>query len=342
MDAGKTKEATHNNVFQLFRNPDITQRITQDSGRSNNALWTAEGGVNRRIGSLLENLRSNDKHELLADRWRDQADNLIARAQNKAEIFFQKAREAVSALSADQQVELGSIVDRVASALVKIAASTDEQSDYLTREILRALDRNDSVATEQLLIYSTEKVRQLNTVLAEALDAATKELGELLRFEFKEWAEGRYEYKQASGELAVPGEIQTHRDLIAQSELSRDTGEHAGHLIGIQFGAPGDIRNMSLQNPNMNTFTPSPLQKALGPGGSYYRLELEWKNLLKDGYRVSVTVCDKFNVGENRPFARSVEWHVINRQGGVEHRDRREFGNFNSPQKAHANEEFRD
>jgi hypothetical protein len=48
--------------------------------------------------------------------------------------------------------------------------------------------------------------------------------------------------------------------------MSGGTGDHAGHLIGIQFGAPGDVRNLGLQNANMNTFAPKALQPAFsGP-----------------------------------------------------------------------------
>ena len=89
------------------------------------------------------------------------------------------------------------------------------------------------------------------------------------RFTFRQWTQGSYSYKEASGELGVPGKVATHRSVAAQRAMSAGTGEHAGHLIGIQFGAPGDVRNLGLQNPNMNTFAPKKLQAAFrGPGGS--------------------------------------------------------------------------
>jgi hypothetical protein len=77
---------------------------------------------------------------------------------------------------------------------------------------------------------------------------------------FRQWTQGRYCHKEASGELGVPGRVATHRVVSAQRTMSGGTGEHAGHLIGIQFGAPGDIRNLGLQNANVNTFAPKALQ----------------------------------------------------------------------------------
>src|ERR1700743_1086093 len=97
--------------------------------------------------------------------------------------------------------------------------------------------------------------------------------------------QGGITYKEASGELGIPGQVVTHRSVYAQTQVSAGTGEHAGHLIGIQFGAPGDIRNLGLQNPNMNTFAPKRLQEAFrGPGGSYHDQETRWTQLLKTGH----------------------------------------------------------
>ena len=55
------------------------------------------------------------------------------------------------------------------------------------------------------------------------------------RFVFRKWRQGNYSYKEASGELGVPGKVMTHRSVSAQRTMSGGTGEHAGHLIGIQF-----------------------------------------------------------------------------------------------------------
>jgi hypothetical protein len=154
------------------------------------------------------------------------------------------------------------------------------------------------------------------------------------RFTFRTWSTGAYFYKEASGELGVPGQVQTFRNPAAQRVISSGTGEHAGHLIGVQFGAPGDDpRNMSLQNPNMNTFAPKALQEALrGPGGSYHDLESRWSAHLKQGSRVFVTVRDQFRTGEQRPFSRRVEWYEIAPNGTQGPKQSLDFGNFSSPQ----------
>jgi|SRR5579883_2714919 len=153
------------------------------------------------------------------------------------------------------------------------------------------------------------------------------------RFQFRAWTAGSYEYKEASGELGVPGRVLTHRSVSAQRVVSAGMGEHAGHLIGIQFGAPGDARNLGLQNPNMNTFAPKALQETLvGPGGSYHRLESHWAELLQSGVRVIVTVRDTYRSGENRPFSRWVQWTEIDPRSGFSSTRALTFGNFSSPQ----------
>ena len=108
------------------------------------------------------------------------------------------------------------------------------------------------------------------------------------QFTFRSWTQGAYAYKDASGKLGVPGKVRTHRSVSVQRAVSSGSGEHAGHLIGIQFGAPGDARNLGLQNPNMNTFAPKTLQEAFrGPGGSYHDLESRWSERLKLGFQIS-------------------------------------------------------
>lgn len=153
------------------------------------------------------------------------------------------------------------------------------------------------------------------------------------RFAFRQWAQGGYTFKEASGELGVPGTVLTHRSASAQRLMSSGTGEHAGHLIGVQFGAPGDERNMSLQNPNMNSFAPKALQSAFqGPGGSYHDLESRWSARLKQGYHITVTVRDKFRSGQERPFSRFVEWRETAPNNIQGPKQMLEFGNFSSPQ----------
>jgi hypothetical protein len=152
------------------------------------------------------------------------------------------------------------------------------------------------------------------------------------RFKFNQGNRSHYFFKEASGELGVPGEVATHRDVYEQRIISAGTGEHAGHLIGIQFGAPGDLRNLGLQNPNTNTFAPKPLQEAFqGSGGNYHKLETMWSGLLKQKYRIYVTVTDKYRAGENRPFTRSVQWTETPPRGPATQRSL-EFINFSSPQ----------
>ena len=159
------------------------------------------------------------------------------------------------------------------------------------------------------------------------------------QFVFRTWNNGKYWYKEAAGELGVPGNVATHRIVAAQRTMSAGTGEHAGHMIGIQFGAPGDIRNLGLQNPNTNTFAPKALQAAFqGHGGSYHDLESRWTEMLKQGSKVRVTVRDKYRKGENRPFSRWVQWTETKSGASSSQTLELEFPNFSSPQLRAANQ----
>ena len=152
------------------------------------------------------------------------------------------------------------------------------------------------------------------------------------RFLFTSGNRGSHFFKEASGELSVPGQVMTHRVVADQRTVSSGTGDHAGHLIGIQFGAPGDLRNLGLQNANTNTFAPKPLQEAFqGSGGSYHNLESQWAEQLRQGYSIRVTITDKYRPNENRPYTRSVTWTETAPSGHSQLLSL-EFVNFSSPQ----------
>src|SRR5215471_14184783 len=106
------------------------------------------------------------------------------------------------------------------------------------------------------------------------------------RFVTTTWQSGRYFYKEVSGELGVPGQVVKHYSAKENRGVSAGTGGHASHLVGKQFGAPGDRGNLTLGNPNINTYAPKNLQEALGKGGNYHKLEEEWTAKLNNGTRI--------------------------------------------------------
>lgn len=111
-------------------------------------------------------------------------------------------------------------------------------------------------------------------------------------------------YKEASGQLGIPGEVVDHRDATEQRKISKGTGDDAGHLIGNQFGASGGPENLSPQNWRENR-----------SGGTYKQLENEWAKKLKDGTEIDVKVADITRKGEDRPFMRKVEWTETAKDG---------------------------
>src|SRR5947209_2968294 len=98
-------------------------------------------------------------------------------------------------------------------------------------------------------------------------------------------------HDQISGPLGVPGEVQTFRDN--RVNLMKGPGDHKGHRIGAQFGAPPGVENLGAQNAKQNA-----------AGGAYYRMEQDWAQKRRSGTALNATVTDVTRHGENRPFGR--------------------------------------
>jgi DNA/RNA non-specific endonuclease len=123
------------------------------------------------------------------------------------------------------------------------------------------------------------------------------------RFKFSILVVNGKEHKVAEGWLGVPGRVLTHRSVHAQKGVSTGSGDDAGHLIGNQFGSPGDQRNLSLQNWIMNRGQ-----------GTWFDLEKQWADLLQKGNKVRVKVTDVADPGK-RPYHRKAEWTVVQPDG---------------------------
>jgi hypothetical protein len=123
------------------------------------------------------------------------------------------------------------------------------------------------------------------------------------RFRFTTTVVNGKEHKIAEGWLGVPDRVLTHRSASAQKGVSTGRGDDAGHLIGNQFGAPGDQRNLSLQNWIMNR-----------GAGTWHDLEKQWADLLRKGHKVRVKVTDVAEPGQ-RPYHRKAEWTVVQPDG---------------------------
>jgi len=122
-------------------------------------------------------------------------------------------------------------------------------------------------------------------------------------YQFREYASDGKTYKQATGQLGVPGRVLTHRNKVAQRAVSEGTGDDAGHLIGDRFGAPGGPENLSPQNWISNQY------------GTYKELENVWAEKLRSGTDITVTVTDVTRGSEDRPFMREVRWTELGADG---------------------------
>jgi len=125
-------------------------------------------------------------------------------------------------------------------------------------------------------------------------------------------------YDTTSGELGVPGQVQTHRSGSAQRRASRGTGEDAGHRIGNRFGAPGGTGNLGRQNWRSNRH------------GTFKNLENQWAAQLKSGTKIHAEVTDVTRAGENRPFMRRAKWTETAPDGTVTQHEAT-FANTHTP-----------
>lgn len=116
------------------------------------------------------------------------------------------------------------------------------------------------------------------------------------QFRFRQYEQNGKIYQQGEGRLGMPNEVQTHRDMGAQRTVSGGTGDDAGHLIGNRFGPPGGAENLGRQNWKLNRY------------GNYRKLEDAWAALRFRGIEIDVQVTDVTRSGEDRPFARNVQW----------------------------------
>lgn len=118
----------------------------------------------------------------------------------------------------------------------------------------------------------------------------------------------QYELREAEGALGVPGKVRNHRiPKSLQQSVSGGSGDDAGHLIGAQFGAPSDARNLSRQNWRQNQ-----------GGGTWHDMEMAWAQKLQAGTGIRVKVKEYTPAGADRPLYREVEWEEIAPGGGVQ------------------------
>jgi hypothetical protein len=117
----------------------------------------------------------------------------------------------------------------------------------------------------------------------------------------------RYVIREAEGPLGIPGTVQNHGiPRKTQQSISGGSGDDAGHLIGGQFGAPSDARNLSKQNWRQNE-----------GGGTWHDMERAWSEKLKSGTGIKVKVKEFTPEGSTRPLWREVEWQEIAPNGTV-------------------------
>ncbi len=150
------------------------------------------------------------------------------------------------------------------------------------------------------------------------------------------WSNDKWATKEVSGDLMRPSTVPWRARIRAELEkVSKGTREHAGHLVGKQFGGPECPENLSLQNPNMNTYSPKAIRNAFyckDGGGNYLQFENDMADMLDEGWSIHIKVQDKFRIGEARAAYRNVEVTGIPPGGGPKITKDFTFGNFSSPQ----------
>jgi hypothetical protein len=208
--------------------------------------------------------------------------------------------------SIEKAVELADRSAAAAKRLLPGFVKLQQALDFLPAGVSKTLDQLRDLVTAFVRKHGASRL-----VREELPDISSQ-------FRFRTLSEGDRIVKEASGRLGVPGRVKSQRSFNpaearkAQSGVSRGTGDHAGHMIGDQFGAPPGLNNrlglgtdnLSLQNARMNS------------GGTWWDLEQKWADNLQQGYGYEVKVTDWYRPGEARPYKRKVSWVEIAPDGG--------------------------
>jgi hypothetical protein len=114
---------------------------------------------------------------------------------------------------------------------------------------------------------------------------------------------------RAEGELANPsdGRVLKPRNVSAQRELSAGTGYDAGHLIGNDFGGPGEEPNLVLMDPDLNR-----------AGGSWWLMERELARMASDSNTPVRLVVNAHYSGDSAvPYKLVVDAHISDEMGNT-------------------------
>ncbi len=130
--------------------------------------------------------------------------------------------------------------------------------------------------------------------------------------------------KYAAGWLGWPKVVKNHRGSSQHNELPVRDGDHIGHLIGVQFGAPDNAQNVSSQNGIQNGIT-----KKIG-WGNYFRFEDRCKSLMNAGAGIYLQVWTYLRWAGSMKYTdyRDVHVAVYHASGAKERVDNLSFANF--------------
>lgn len=130
--------------------------------------------------------------------------------------------------------------------------------------------------------------------------------------------------RYAAGWLGWPQIVANHRGSGDHTALEVRVGDHIGHLIGVQFGAPDDSRNVSSQNGAQNGIIPK-----VG-WGTYFALEKRMRSLLNRGAAIYLQVWTYRRRHTNARYThyRDVIVDIFHPSGERERIDNLSFGNF--------------
>jgi len=119
-------------------------------------------------------------------------------------------------------------------------------------------------------------------------------------YQFTQDSQGRT--VRAEGPICNPNRIQNeHRDTNAQKSVSSGTGDHAGHLIGNQFGGPGGKENLVRMCPTLNL-------------GNWKRMENQLVALSRNN-SVQVVVTVHYKGNSTKPSRFTVDAVITDRNG---------------------------
>jgi len=181
-----------------------------------------------------------------------------------------------------------------------------------TEAQLQAMNLSESEALGRLAVMAMEEEDQKRFHYTEILDSSTEIITDGSHFENGKlkpnvaYQTGEYNYLYQTNEdglIVYAGtenlQVKRHTGRLRHNPFTfgKRAGDHAGHLIGDQFGGSPELDNLVSQAKQVNK-------------SEYYKIEAQWARALKQNQKVSVDIKINYDPGSSRPTSFDVKYKI--------------------------------